>query len=340
MNQEAKYYNALNILYKCNYSKLQKSLEKCGSWQKAWEAERAGSDLDAEKEWRRLEDGGISLILKDDNGFPLLLKEISFCPFGIYVLGVLKLPEFPVAIVGTRRATPRGKEAAKAFAFKLGSAGFAIISGLAMGIDEAAHQGALDGGGKTIAVLGTPLDNIYPKQNEGLAKRILEKGGAVISEFSLGNDYHPQNFLIRNRIISGLTKAVIVIEAPEKSGALATARFALEQNREIFVVPGNIGAQNYKGSHGLIKAGAALVEGPEDILDFFNVKTGKKLPELEENGGDENKILSVLMENGGELAPDKILEMAGIDAGILNKNLAKLTIKGIIKEINGKYTLN
>ena len=220
---EAKYYNALNILYKCNYSKLQKPLEKCGSWQKAWEAERAGSDLDAEKEWRRLEDGGISLILKDDNGFPLLLKEISFCPFGIYVLGVLKLPEFPVAIVGTRRATPRGKEAAKAFAFKLGSAGFAIISGLAMGIDEAAHQGALDGGGKTIAVLGTPLDNIYPKQNEGLAKRILEKGGAVISEFSLGNDYHPQNFLIRNRIISGLTKAVIVIEAPEKSGALATA---------------------------------------------------------------------------------------------------------------------
>ncbi len=340
MHQEAKCYNALNILYKCNYAKLQKFWENFGSWQKAWGVEGINSSLDAEEEGRKLEDGGISLILKGDDDFPLLLKEIPFCPFGIYVLGALKLPDLSIAVVGTRRATPKGKEAAKAFASKLGTAGFAVVSGLAMGIDEAAHQGALDGGGKTIAVLGTSLDNIYPKQNQGLAKRILEKGGAIISEFSWGCDYHPQNFLIRNRIISGLTRATLVIEAPEKSGALATARFALEQNREIFVVPGSIGAQNYKGSHGLIKAGAALVDGPEDILDFFDVKIEGKILELKETNEDENKILSVLMENGGELTSDKILEFADIDVGILNKNLAKLTIRGIIKEINGKYSLN
>src|SRR3989344_7808863 len=171
-----------------------------------------------------------------------------------------------------------------------------------MGIDEAAHQGALDGGGRTVAVLGTSLDNIYPKQNEGLAKRILSSGGAIISEFPLGQEYHPQNFLIRNRIISGLARATLVIEAPEKSGALATARFALEQNREIFVVPGGIESQNYKGSNALIKAGATPVEGPQDILDFFDIKTSEQGAEFKEVGEDEKKILTALSKNNGKLA--------------------------------------
>ena len=339
MNQEAKYYNALNILYKCSYSKLQKYRENFGSWQTTWEgAGREG--LDVEAEWQKLGNRGISLVLRGDGNYPSFLEEAPLPPLGIYVLGILEFSPLSIAIVGTRAATPRGKEAARIFAVKLGAAGFTIISGLAMGIDEAAHRGALDGGGRTVAVLGTSLDNIYPKQNEGLAKRILSSGGAIISEFPLGQEYHPQNFLIRNRIISGLARATLVIEAPEKSGALATARFALEQNREIFVVPGGIESQNYKGSNGLIKAGAALVEGPQDILDFFDIKTSEQGAEFKEVGEDEKKILTALSKNNGELAPDRLAEITNIDIGCLNKGLAMLTIKGIIKEINGKYSLN
>lgn len=332
---EAKFYNALNLLYRGAYSKLAKAIERHGSWQTAW-AEEENKNIDADKEWDRLLDLGISVTLKTDSTYPSFLKEAPLAPHGIYFFGSVDYSHPSIAIVGTRMATPQGKDLAKTFARKLGNAGFAVISGLAMGVDEAAHKGALEAKGKTLAVLGTSLDNIYPKQNKGLADDILKSGGAIISEYPLGQEYHPQNFLIRNRIISGLAQATLVIEAPEKSGALATARFALDQNREVFVLPGNATSPNYKGSNALIKAGAALVDSVEDIMNLLGVENNQVVAKSD---GNEDPIIAVLKKNNGELSADKLAENLGSDIGSINKNLAMLVIKGIIKEVNGKYYL-
>ena len=334
---EAKYYNALNLLYRGDYSKLQKAWEKFQSWEKAYKNE--GAAIDIENEWKKLHNLDITLLLKENPSYPELLKEIPLPPFGIYILGNLSYAKPAIAIVGTRKATPQGKELAKIFAAKLSRSGTPIISGLAMGIDEFAHKGALEGGAKTIAVLGTPLNHIYPKHNEQLAKNILESGGAIISEFPLDNSYRRDNFLIRNRIISGLANALLIIEAPERSGSLATARFALEQNREIFIIPGNISAPNYKGSNALIKAGATPVTEPEDILNYFGIDADKTASSESQAGNPEEKEILNAFKKEEKLTIEQLLETTKKDLSDLNKNLAMLTIKGIIKESNGKYYL-
>lgn len=336
MNQaEVQYYNALNSLLQGDYSKLKKLWEKFQSWEKAWKTE--GGELAVSETFQKLQKLGISLLLNDDAEYPKTLRDMPFAPFGIYAIGSLRYSHPAVAIVGTRKATPQGKELARQFAKKLSEADIPIISGLAMGIDEAAHKGALESNGKTIAVLGTPLSQIYPRQNKKLAENILENNGAIVSEFPIGQEYHPQNFLIRNRIISGLADAVLIIEAPEKSGALATAKFALDQGKDIFVVPGNIFSPNYKGSNNLIKAGAMPVTGPEDILECFGINS--KAPEIASAAGSEESLIVNALKSHGELVADQLSKMTSLDASRLNKNLAILTIKGIIKENNGKYFL-
>ena len=331
-----KYYNALNIIYKCSYPKLKKTWDRFQNWEGAWKEEKTNRP-DPEEEWKKLGDLGIDLILQNDPRYPRFLKEIPLAPFGIYVLGDLNYSEPAVAIVGTRAATPQGKELAKNFADKLSSAGITIISGLALGIDECAHRGAVENNKKTIAVLGTPIDYIYPRQNQKLAEKILETGGAIISEFPIGQKYLPSNFLARNRIISGLSNGILIIEAPERSGSLATARFALDQNREIFVIPGNITSKNYQGSNGLIKAGANLVTDPKDILDFFNIAAEDISPSINNLAREEIKIIQALRGANEKLSAERLIVETDLDIGQLNKSLATLTIKGIIKEMNGKY---
>lgn len=333
-----KSYNALNSFYRGDYGEIKKALENYGSWPEAWK--KIGTDSAADKEWEKMRQLGINLALKEDKDYPSFLKEIANPPFGIYFLGDLNYRQPALAIVGTRAATPQGNEIAKSFAKSLSSAGVPIVSGLALGIDAAAHQGALDSGGKTIAVLGTPLNHLYPKQNEKLAKEILKNNGAIISEFPLNCEYYPKNFLIRNRIISGLASAVLIVEAPEKSGALATAKFALEQGREIFVVPGNIHAKNYGGSNELIKAGATPVTEPKDILDYFGMETKTESDAadlLAADNSPEGEVVRAVKKE--RLSVEQLLRVTKINLGQLNKILALLIIKGIIKESNGKYHL-
>lgn len=329
---EAAYYNSLARQHKGNYKRLQELLERFGSWRAAAFQETGG--IDPEKEWQILSGKGIDLVLLGDPRYPKLLKEISYPPLGIYVRGNLNYSQPAIAIVGTRSVTPAGQELARKFSFELARAGLAVISGLALGVDAAAHQGALDANGKTLAVLGTPSDYLYPRSNEGLAKEILNKGGAIISEFSIGHEFQRSNFLIRNRIISGLADAALIIEAPEKSGALATAKFALEQNRELFVIPGSITVQNYRGSNSLIKAGAGVVTEPKDILDFFKIQLRPKF----DSEREDDPILAALAEE--PLNAETLMVKTSLPAADLNKNLAILTIKGIIKELNGKYYLS
>jgi len=215
----------------------------------------------------------IEEICMESEDYPEQLRNIYDLPVKLYVLGNKELlKQKSIAIVGSRDATEYGKKVALQFSKELSDCGINIISGLALGIDTCAHLGTLyqDCIGKTIAVLGSGLDEIYPKQNIKLAKQIIKSGGCIITEYPLGTKPQKMNFPARNRIVSGISKGIIVIEAKEKSGTLITVDFALEQGRDVFVVPGNINSVNSIGTNQLLKQGAKLVTTYEDILDFYN----------------------------------------------------------------------
>ncbi len=275
--------------------------------------------------------------------FPPLLQEIKGAPEKLYIKGTL--PEFDrpwVAIVGTRKATPDGVLFAKQLAKELSEKGFVIVSGLAMGIDTAAHEGALKGGGKTVAVLGNGLDNVYPRQNENLAKTILAQGGALLSEYSPETPAYPSQFLERNRIVSGMSIATIVIEAPDRSGSIVTARLAGEQGREILVFPGPATHPNYAGSHKLIRDGARLVTSVADILADLGLEElpqqslfskEKDIPNPADTlTPNERAILNVIESAKKPLSIDKISELTKLDAAIVNQVVAMHTINGTLQE--------
>ncbi len=205
------------------------------------------------------------LVCYHDRAYPELLRQIADAPALLYASGDLSLLHEPqIAIVGSRHCTPGGAQNAFDFSLQLASAGFTITSGMALGIDSAAHRGALESGGKTIAVTGTGLDLVYPRRNQKLAREILERG-LMISEFPLGTPARPANFPQRNRVISGLALATLVVEAARRSGSLITARLAAEQGREVLAIPGSIHNPQSRGCHQLIRDGAAIVESPADI---------------------------------------------------------------------------
>ncbi|OBY88057.1 DNA protecting protein DprA [Pseudomonas sp. AU11447] len=217
---------------------------------------------------RWLEAPAQHLLMWDSPGYPALLAELEDAPPLLFLAGeptVLERPQ--LAMVGSRRASKPGLDTARAFARSLAGGGFVITSGLALGIDGAAHEGALDGGGKTVAVLGTGLEHLYPRRHLGLARRIVEQGSALVSEFPLYTPPQASNFPRRNRIISGLSLGTLVVEASPSSGSLITARLAAEQGREVYAIPGSIHHPGARGCHELIRQGATLVETVEHILE-------------------------------------------------------------------------
>lgn len=279
-----------------------------------------------------------------EKGYPPLLREISDPPEKFYIEGELTREDFAksIAIVGTRNNSEYGKQAAMHFARLLAEQGFTIISGLARGIDAIAHASALEAGGRTIAVLGTGIDIIYPSENRALAKEIIKKG-ALISEFEPGTHAMPYHFPQRNRIVSGLSLGVIVIEAPEKSGSIITARLALEQNREVFCVPGSIFSKNSYSTNQFIKEGAKLVSTLDDILTELNfeVKKGgdtKQIPLLATD--EEKKIYEILMVQREPMLVDEIIKLAHIPARTVNAALAMMELEGAVKHFGrGKYII-
>lgn len=277
-------------------------------------------------------------------GYPDLIKEIPDPPKEIFYLGDFlnkSLVEEPkIAIVGTRKATAYGRAIAKEMAQEFAKRGITVVSGLAMGIDTAAHEGALLGKGKTIAVLACGLDSIYPRQNENLAKKIVETGGAIISEYPAGTEAFKNQFLERNRIVSGLSAATVVIEAPEQSGALVTARLAAEQGREVFIVPGPMNHLNYLGSHKLVRDGAILISGVEDIFEDLGWNFGKtNVNFLDDLNAEEKIIFEIIKQVGLPVGIDKIVEITRLESNIVNQKLTNLIIRGFIKEIGGKYII-
>lgn len=273
-----------------------------------------------------------------DKRYPALLKEIASAPPKLFLRGELDSKAPAIAIVGTRKPSRYGIEAAEFFSRELAVRGFTIVSGLAFGIDKASHQACLDAGGRTVAVLASGVDRITPTSHEALARQILETGGAIISEFPPGQDAKPETFPQRNRIISGLALGVIVIEAPEKSGSLITARFAAEQNREVFVVPGPIFSPNFAGSHALIREGAILVSQPDQILSELNQSTTLPFnasPNIITLAADEEKLLKIIIENK-DIAVDELLRESGISAAKIGALLTALEMKRYIRRENEK----
>jgi len=271
------------------------------------------------------------------------LLQIPDPPKQIYVLGKLPEDESPkIAIVGTRKASTYGYNIATQLASELANFGFIIVSGLAMGIDTAAHKGCLSAGGRTIAVLPNGLDKIYPAQNENLAKSIIDQEGALISEYPNGTPTYKDNFLRRNRLISGLCLGVIIIEAPQRSGSLSTASHAAEQGREVFVIPGPINHPNFAGSHALLRDGCRLVSSTKDIIEDLKmentliVKSRLSQPTV---NLDEEKIIETFKMSAEPLSLDKIAELTKLEPKIISQSLSRLILSEIINEKMGRYEL-
>jgi DNA processing protein len=307
----------------------------------------AAEKLDAAKKW--LEGESNHLLTLADADYPASLLEISDPPPVLYLKGNRTLlGATGIAVVGSRNATPVGLQNAEAFSRALSVAGLTIISGMALGIDAAAHRGGLDGGSSSIAVVGTGLDLVYPARNKALARELAEKG-LIVSEFSLGTPALAQNFPRRNRIISGLSRGVLVVEAALASGSLITARQAAEQGREVFAIPGTIHSPFSKGCHQLIKQGAKLVDDANDILVELqwrnSVATNNKLANITANDSEHVDLENddggdpLLMAMGYDPASiDALMERVDLPADQVMLRITELEIEGIIIALpGGKY---
>lgn len=288
---------------------------------------------------------GYKIITLTDPLYPPLLKEIPDPPPFLYVSGSLNGSVKNIAVVGSRLPTAYGISITQKLCADLSSRDITIISGMAVGIDTAAHQGALAGKGKTVAVLGSGFNRIYPSQNRNLFERISAEG-AVISEFTLDTRPEAHHFPIRNRIISGMSMGTVVVEATRKSGSLITARLAAEQNREVFAVPGSIQSFKSTGTHALIKQGAKLVENAQDVLEELDVYMGTSaLPaDGAQNHNDPNRsslppeelaVYNILSPYPEHI--DTIVRKMRIDPGKLLSVLLQLELKGIVQQLPGKF---
>ncbi len=292
------------------------------------------------------EAGGITILTIQNKAYPSLLKEIDYPPAILYVKGDINLLALPqIAIVGSRQHTVSGENNALAFAQHLSANGFTITSGMALGIDAAAHRGAMQQG-KTIAVLGTGIDVIYPRCHAGLYEDIINHNGAVVSEFAPGTPARPGNFPQRNRIISGLSLGVLIVEAAIQSGSLITARLAMEQGREVFAIPGSIHNPVSKGCHRLIREGATLVETAEDIV----MELGGMLSFVLEDAGNissqsnlldslEPREVKLLVDMGYDSVDlDSLLSRCGLSVSELTASLTQLELHGLISHSGGMYS--
>lgn len=328
-------------------------LESCGIPAHVAQAVFAQSGLkDAEKEVAAAEKAQCQLLPYDSADYPPLLRQIPDPPLVLYVRGDVKvLAQHSLAIVGTRKPSAYGSQVTHRLARDLAERQLVIVSGLARGIDSCAHRGALEGKGKTVAVQGRGMDAIYPSENRKLAEKIAQNG-ALISEFPLGTGPTPENFPIRNRIISGLALGVVVVEAAEYSGSLITARLALEQNREVFAVPGNITSAQSFGPNQLIKQGAKLVDEWVDVIEEFPADIRRQLmppegaPEassageaptlFEQSLSEDQKAVFELLRVDEAMFVDDIFGSAGIPAPRVLQVLLELEMNGLIRQLPGK----
>lgn len=351
---DKRYWIGFNLIKGIGAVRLQALIKHFGDLEIAWKAApidlaRAGlnrkvierivqarQSVDLEKLWAKIESQGIKIFTWEDETYPQRLKEIDQPPPVLYIRGEY-LPDdlFAVAIVGTRRVTAYGRQITEELGGYLASNGITMVSGLARGVDAIAHQTALKAGGRTIGVLGSGVDRIYPPEHRGLAEKMMESG-AVVSDYAPGTPPDASNFPPRNRIISGLSLAVVVIEAGETSGALITAEFAAEQGREVFAVPGSILAPQSKGTNKLIQNGALPLLSVNDLMQALNLtrmgehKAARKIIPSDET---EARLLTVL--SAEPLHVDEIRKQTELPIEKVSATLALMELKGMVRQVGG-----
>lgn len=351
---DKRYWIGFNLIKGIGAVRMQALLKHFGDLEVAWKAApidlaRAGlglklieriaqarQNVDLEKLWAKIEAQGIQILTWEDEAYPQRLKEIDQPPPVLYVRGDY-LPDdlFAVAIVGTRRVTAYGRQITEELAAFLAANGITVISGLARGVDAVAHQTALKSGGRTIGVLGSGVDKIYPPEHRAMAEKMMEQG-AILSDYAPGTPPDASNFPPRNRIISGLSLAVVVIEAGETSGALITAEFAAEQGREIFAVPGSILAPQSKGTNKLIQNGALPLLSVHDLMQALNLtrmgeqKAARKIIPADET---EARLMDVLGEEPRHV--DEIRNQTALPIEKVSATLALMELKGMVRQVGG-----
>lgn len=346
-----RYYLGFNLVPGVGPARLARLIERCGSVEAAWRADAfdlaaAGLDarssaalvaaqqqLDLEAELARVTRAGVQLLTLEDRAYPALLREAPGAPPLIYVHGeLLEVDHWAVAVVGTRAPTVYGREATVRLARALAEAGITVVSGLALGVDAVAHTAALDAGGRTLAVLGSGVDQPYPERNRRLAERIVRQG-ALISDYPLGTKPVAANFPPRNRIISGLSRGTLVVEAGLRSGALITVEFALEQGREVLAVPGPIFSPQSAGPHRLIRDGAMLVAGVDDLLEALQATTAQVQREARSELPDdptEARLLEVVGYTPQHA--DELGRAAQLTPAAAAATLTILELKGFVRQ--------
>jgi DNA processing protein len=370
-SQECIYWLALSLTPGLGATRIKKLIEHCGSASRVFQASlteleamgmravsaqslATGKSMElAQQECVKAAEAGARVISLSDPGYPPRLKEIYDPPAILFVKGSVEALAQPgIAMVGTRHPTPYGNGIAERLSVDLAARGLVIISGLARGIDAASHRGAVAAKGKSIAVLGTGIDTIYPKENTRLGEQMLALGGALITEFAAGTSPAPQNFPIRNRIISGMAAGVLVVEAAEYSGTRITSRCALEQNRDVYAVPGNVTNKNSWGPNTLIKQGAKLVATWEDVWEELpseiQVMLGAMRDESREpesaslfpeeaSSPHEKKILKLLKADESTHI-DQLVELleAEMSSSEIFAALFELELSGKVRQLPGK----
>ena len=350
---ERVYWVLLTSVSQIGPARFSRLLERFGDAEAAWSAsplDLAGAGLDRraieslvslrqktdpESTWRKIEASGASVLTLEDPAYPPRLREIPDAPPVLYVKGSLTPDDdWSVAVVGTRRATAYGLQVTEKIAGDVAAAGVTIVSGLALGIDTYAHRAALTRGGRTIAVLGSGIDRIYPGENRSLASRIMERG-ALISEFPLGTTPDAMNFPRRNRIVSGLARATLIVEADHKSGAMLTANNALEQGRDVFAVPGNILSPLSAGPNQLIKEGARVVTEAADILDELHLTAVVEEQVARETlpaDPTEARLLGLMSHEPAHV--DDLTRAAQLPASVVTATLTLLELKGLARQVS------
>ena len=347
---EARYWLAFSLSPHIGSSRIQQLIAFFGSLEAAWKAppadwleaglpqnvvhdlRRHRDKLNLVAEWKKIMGADAHIITLADDNYPAALRRISNPPAVLYVRGeLLPQDDLALAVVGTRRATHYGRDAARYLARELAANGVTIISGLAQGIDSAAHEGALEGQGRTIAIFGSGIDRIYPREHQALAKRIAQRG-ALISELAIGTPPQAINFPRRNRIMSGMALGVLVVEAPAKSGALITVESALEQGRDVFAVPHSIFSAMGSGTNQLIQEGAKLVMQPQDILselqmNYQQSETTRRTQEVIPDSPLEAALLAELCNEPRHV--DDLIRQLGLSSAEVLAGLAILELKGL-----------
>ena len=345
-------YIAFNLTEKVGSATVKTLAANAGSVAAAWEAypkkvSRTGGEVDYESEIRRAESYGIKILTPADEEYPRALLEAPGGPLALYVRGDAKALSAPsVAIVGTRRATSYGLSVANRLAFDLASAGWCVVSGLALGIDAEAHRGALGAHGRTIGIIGSALDRFYPEENRILAQDMVAKGGAVVSQFPFGHPPGHDTFPIRNHIVAALTKGIIAVEAPSRSGTLITTSIAADLGRTVMAVPARIDSRMSAGCLNLIRDGATLVRNADDVLEALSElfprsqPKEREIPKRAEQDPDappysvEEALIMTHVDADG-ISIDEVVRLTKLPVEKVNALAMALRIKGFVKFMPG-----